>query len=183
MSVQHSEPGNYFTPAEGNKDFLPRESPLDSRRLSTEHYSLITAHRGKTLETDRAPPPAPAEQEVNGLFLSCLKNQSSGSVSLLFRYISIPKLQKRSEPTICSVIMLKVKTVAGLPFKAVSSCTARRESFVKTKSCAEKTPGLVLFHCRQHQTHSCVCFQCKLMRLIFTHHLSSLRITLDEIQS
>lgn len=53
MSVQHSETGNYFKPAEGNKDFLPRESPLDS----TEHYSLITAHRGKTLETDRAPPP------------------------------------------------------------------------------------------------------------------------------
>lgn len=93
MSVQHSEPGNYFTPAEGNKDFLPRESPLDSRRLSTQHYSLITAHRGKTLQLRLLTAAfalmlsatvvcflneiftlfiSPAEQEVNGLFLSCL---------------------------------------------------------------------------------------------------------------
>lgn len=157
MSVQHSEPGNYFKPAEGNKDFLPRESPLDSCRLSTEHYSLITAHRGKTLATDRAPPPhsgirsdalcLPLQRELfispawagGERLISELPVKSKFRFCLLFRYISIPKLQKRSEPTICSVIMLKVKTLAGLPFKAASSCSARCESFVKTKSCAEKT--------------------------------------------
>lgn len=55
MSMQHSEPGNYFKPAEGNKDILPRES----FRLTQADRALQphNSPQGKMLETDRAPPP------------------------------------------------------------------------------------------------------------------------------